>query len=304
MGISISSFNKYLNNLWIICCSSDPAEEASETMENSYSTDTIYPSDSDEPTSSSNESENELLQKAIFSKDNKKRALIIGINYFETEGELSGCINDVIHLKLFLESNLYFKPSDILEMRDDLTLQSLFYPNYFNIIKQIDLLVEWANNNKNSEIWLSYSGHGSNIYDFNGDEIDGRDEVLCTADHKYIKDDWLKTNFINLLNKDVKVFILIDACHSGTMCDLTYDEKKNIVMMSGCRDDQTSADAYMREEQEYRGALTYTFLKCWDNKICLKELHETILSTMNNRFTQKSVLSYTNHSLPNFHLCL
>lgn len=290
MGAQLSSLFYYLKNVSYFCCSNITAHE----------------SISEESISESEDEDHEYVledKKILFTQDSKKRALLIGINYFNTNSELSGCINDVIHLKEFLSENLYFDSKDILCMRDDYDFSNYLYPSYFNIINQIDLLVEWANNNRNSEIWFSYSGHGSNIIDYSGDELDNRDEVLCTVDNKYIKDDWLKTNFINLLNKDVKLFILIDACHSATMCDLNQDLNKKIIMISGCKDNQTSADAYIREEQEYRGALSYNFMNAWQHSFTMKEFHEKMCSQMYGKYTQSSICSYTNASLLDYHLC-
>ena len=240
--------------------------------------------------------------KCMFSTNNPKKALLIGINYIDSPNQLNGCINDVIQLKNFIKTNLHFNNADIMTMRDDYAKQSMLYPTEFNIKKQIDIMVEWANNNRNSELWFSFSGHGSFIFDTNGDEEDNQDEVLCTVDNKYIKDDWIKSNFIDLLNRDVKLFILIDACHSGTMCDLSLDNKK-IVMFSGCRDDQTSSDDFIREENEYRGALTHSFLTSWEKECTLLEHHSNLLQSMNGKYTQKSVISATCPSLGDFQLC-
>jgi len=263
--------------------------------------DTCSSSDSDIESESGFELSNHD-NRCMFTINNPKKALLIGINYYDTENELSGCINDVIHLKSFIKENLHFNNSNIMIMRDDYAKESMLYPNEFNIKKQIEILVEWANNNVNAEIWFSYSGHGSYLFDTNGDEDDFQDEVLCTVDNKYIKDDWIKKNFIDLLNPNVKLFILIDACHSGTMCDLTNDVKK-IVMFSGCKDDQTSADAYIREENEFRGALTHSFLTSWNKDSTFIEHHNNLLDSMNGKYTQKSVITYTCPSLNDYQLC-
>jgi hypothetical protein len=78
------------------------------------------------------------------------------------------------------------------------------------------------------------------------------------------------------LKKDVTLFALFDCCHSGTILDLRYQyfdsenydnstentkEREtigNVIMISGCMDNQTSADAYINSE--YQGAMTWSFL--------------------------------------------
>ena len=68
--------------------------------------------------------------------------------------------------------------------------------------------------------------------------------------------------------------MIFDCCHSGTMADLPFrytggdvctieSNKKfsgDIITISGCRDDQTSADAWIREERNSYGALTYSII--------------------------------------------
>ena len=56
---------------------------------------------------------------------------------------------------------------------------------------------------KNSVVFISYSGHGSNRIDKNGDESDGYDECLCTYDENganFIYDD----EFNQILNNATK----------------------------------------------------------------------------------------------------
>ncbi len=253
-------------------------------------------------TSSSDSDSCSEENKCMFSPNNPKKALLIGINYSNSSNALNGCINDVVQLRDFIKNNLYFNDDNIMTMRDDNPIQSMLYPTKFNIQSQIHEMVKWANNNSNSELWFSFSGHGSYVFDNNDDEKDGKDEVLCTVDNKYIKDDWIKSNFIDKLNHDVKLFILIDACHSGTMCDLSLDKKK-IIMFSGCRDDQTASDAFIREEQEFRGALTHSFINSWDKECTISEHHSNLLKSMNGKYTQTSVISATCSTLNNFQLC-
>lgn len=68
-------------------------------------------------------------------------------------------------------------------------------------------------------IFISYSGHGSNIVDNNGDERDERDEVLFTGDLKIISDDELNTIF-KQVKSGVNVYCVFDCCNSGSIIDL------------------------------------------------------------------------------------
>jgi hypothetical protein len=77
-------------------------------------------------------------------------------------------------------------------------------------------------------------------------------------------------------NYDTSVTCVFDCCHSGTVGDLKYVHhatdsyeivnasskcQANIMMISGCRDDQTSADAYnVRGLRQFSGAMTSCLL--------------------------------------------
>ncbi len=91
-----------------------------------------------------------------------------------------------------------------------------------------------------------------------------------------ITDDELK-NIINLnLKNGVTLIALFDSCFSGSILDLKYQylnslngnnftindkvnaTNGNVILISGCNDKQTSADAYIGNNK-YNGALTYCF---------------------------------------------
>ena len=84
------------------------------------------------------------------------------------------------------------------------------------------------------------------------------------------------------MKKNVTLFALFDCCHSGTILDLRYqyfDSENynkpsvnskvtetigNVIMISGCRDKQTSADAYINSSSQ--GAMTWSFLDTLNKK--------------------------------------
>lgn len=244
-----------------------------------------------------------------------KKALLIGINYNGTSSELGGCINDSKRLHSFLIGERYFSSGDIIMMND--YLGGEFYPTRANIIRQLQDLVRFArlNPNKKVELFVSYSGHGSYVRDTNGDELDGRDEVLCPIDYESvgcIVDDDLRRIFVDKLPRNVKLVMIIDACHSGTVLDLRYSYKANnsplilnnrvsqtsaeIVMISGCKDAQTSADAYLSnpdtKNYEYQGAMTASLLANYQKGITYNTLIEKMRKWIKeNGFDQVPQLS-------------
>jgi len=62
---------------------------------------------------------------------------------------------------------------------------------------------------------LSYSGHGGQVRDFDGDEEDGKDDTWCLYDGQLLDDEFyvLFAEF----SAGVRVLMLSDSCHSGTM---------------------------------------------------------------------------------------
>ena len=204
---------------------------------------------------------------------NKKLALIIGINYTGMEGELRGCITDTQKIINFLKSKCGYTDSDIIVLTDETERK----PTKQNILESIDFFVEKANKEQIKELWFSYSGHGSYTWNFGGDkEQDSKDEALVPLDYNIsglITDDILNKNLVKKLPSDGKLFSIIDACHSGTSLDLPYVYRIDkgieqhgedidcidVCKISGCRDYQTSADAFINSK--FQGAMTFTFIK-------------------------------------------
>ncbi len=184
------------------------------------------------------------------------QALLFGINYTNTDNQLFGCINDVINIAEFLKEcgfdndniNIY---TDI-KNPNDVTVKGICN-HLINLVKD-----SWS---KNLDlVWIHYSGHGTSVKCNEGDEIDGRDECIVPLDYEtngFITDDII-CDIIHEFNPKTKIILFFDCCHAGTICDLTYhyikEHKKiiennrpiclsKILCISGCDDNQTSADA-------------------------------------------------------------
>ena len=222
-----------------------------------------------------------------------KYGLLIGINYRNTPDELFGCINDVNNIKFFLQSQLGY--TDFVMLTDDTPVK----PTGINILKQIDTLVRKLKTG--DEAWVHFSGHGCLIRDSNRDEESGYDSCFAPIDHNnrlFISDDVIRSNLIQKVPKGAKLYVILDACHSGTGCDLrhkyddssyltnqnqnvkptayipsdwslrqtSYEFKKytrtvgEVYCSSGCQDHQTSGDAFFESEKTYGGVLTSIML--------------------------------------------
>jgi len=63
--------------------------------------------------------------------------------------------------------------------------------------------------------FITYSGHGGQLPDQNGDEDDGLDETWCLYDGELV-DDELFAAWANF-RSGVRILVLSDSCHSGTV---------------------------------------------------------------------------------------
>jgi len=240
-----------------------------------------------------------------------KKALLIGINYLsDPSARLNGCINDINNISEVLIDAYGYALADITKLRDDMPSPSQ-KPTRVNILNQLRAII--ANSANCSELWIHYSGHGSQIRDTNGDESDGLDEVIVPVDFRtsgMISDDEL---FAIIQNTKCKTMLVFDSCHSGTICDLQWQfdwqngkilktlnsNKKianpNVVCFSGCRDSQTSADAYNNDTKMGVGAFTDTLIACLrmnDHNIDVLKLHMEICRVISVvGFTQTPNLS-------------
>ena len=63
--------------------------------------------------------------------------------------------------------------------------------------------------------WLTYSGHGGQVPDTSGEEPDKLDETWCLYDTQLIDDELYYE--LSRVAKGVRVLVLSDSCHSGTV---------------------------------------------------------------------------------------
>jgi len=68
---------------------------------------------------------------------------------------------------------------------------------------------------KGDLFFLTYSGHGGQVPDVNGDEPDKRDETWCLYDGQLIDDELYLE--LSKFAEGVRVLVLSDSCHSGTV---------------------------------------------------------------------------------------
>jgi hypothetical protein len=215
---------------------------------------------------------NNLVMPEIKNTKNNS-ALLIGINYIGTQYELRGCINDTDSINSFI-SDYNFQKISIL------TDNTIKKPNNNNILDEFKSLL--SNSQAGDVLLFFYSGHGSYVLDKNGNEKTGNDQVIIPCDLNEILDDELKNIIQTNLKKDVTLIALFDCCFSGSILDLKYQymdslDKNNftenenetetignVIMISGCSDEQTSNDSIINNKNQ--GAMTWAFLEAFKSQ--------------------------------------
>ncbi|KAI0450717.1 caspase domain-containing protein [Xylaria acuta] len=282
----------------------------------------------------------------------KRKALLIGVNYFGQDAELAGCINDANNLAAFLVEHYHYKREDMIILTDD-ARDHMLQPTKANIVRAMQWLVSGAQ--PNDSLFLHFSGHGGQTKDLDGDEDDGCDEVIYPVDFKqngHIVDDELHHHVVTPLVAGVRLTAIFDCCHSGSALDLPYlystkgvlkepnlaaeagqgllkaisayatgdtggvasalmgfaktavsgnsgykktiatkTSPADVIMWSGSKDDQTSADATIASQAT--GAMSWAFVKAikQDPKQSYVELLNSIRDVLETKYSQKPQLS-------------
>ncbi|KAF5347572.1 hypothetical protein D9756_010676 [Leucocoprinus leucothites] len=111
----------------------------------------------------------------------RKKALCIGINYHGQSHELRGCINDARSVRKWLIKQHGFRNEDVVLLTDD-TTERRHLPTRQNMIDAMKWLVRSAK--PHDSLFFHYSGHGGQLEDRDGDEVDGFDEGSLSSDRK------------------------------------------------------------------------------------------------------------------------
>jgi hypothetical protein len=223
------------------------------------------------------------------------------------------------------------KYNSLTIMTDTTTIK----PTRSNILAGFRALLQGAKSG--DELWFHFSGHGSLVNDASRDEESGQDSCICPIDVAragFISDDVIRSNLAALVPKGVRLYMVLDACHSGTGCDLRYKyddasyltsrlttlpekyvpndwslQQTNyefkrydktageVFCISGCQDEQTSADAFLGGQAS--GVVTYLLLNCLNNnsESTYKWKHllkDICCGEKVNRFTQRTALTSGN----------
>lgn len=162
-------------------------------------------------------------------------------------------------------------------------------------------------------VLIHYSGHGGQVPDLSGEEKDGLDETWCLYDGMLLDDD---LNFaLAKFKKGVRVVVLSDSCHSGTVIKMAFMNelggatspksrvkaapqlvcreytkanpvvkaakrprvRASVILISGCQDNQFSYDGATN------GLFTGTLLQVYNNgqfKLGYRDFRKAIVKKM------------------------
>lgn len=186
----------------------------------------------------------------------------------------------------YLLINKFKFPEDSIVMLTEEETHPAKIPNKYNIRMALHWLVQGCQ--PGDSLVFHYSGHGSRQRNYNGDEVDGYDETLCPLDFEtqgMIVDDEINAAIVRPIPHGVKLHAIIDSCHSGTVLDLPFlcrmdrsgkyvweDHRPRsgvwkgtsggeVISISGCDDNQTSADTSALSQNTSTGAMTFCFIQ-------------------------------------------
>ena len=249
----------------------------------------------------------------------KSKAILFGINYQrDSNARLRGCANDVHNMAKYLKNTAKYESVKVYtDEYDDYKVKGQ------SIVNSFYKLALDSHRYKLEKAWIHFSGHGCYINDYNGDERDGKDECILPVDYNYcgvIHDDLIK-RILRYFHPDTKVVCVFDCCHSGTIGDLRYryldrnnwcienDNSKcraDVILISGCLDRQTSADAYnVRGRWEFSGAMTSCLLMAMEKSTNIMDIMDSLRTTLKNKkFTQiPQITSSRIINADEYHLC-
>lgn len=240
-----------------------------------------------------------------------KVALLVGCNYPGTTSELKGCHNDVDNIAKLLCDRFGYEMENITVLKDDGI--SAYQPTRQNILQQLsNMILSGAR-----QMYFHYSGHGTYVTDTSGDEDDGRDECLVPCDYMtqgLLLDDHLHA-VCRLMQSHQRLFCVLDCCHSGTGLDLGWNAVRrmngrttwvadrnakimpgHVVMLSGCQDNQTSADAWINRQAQ--GAMSWAFIEMVNSCQTIPTL-EYAITTVRRLLKKSHYSQYPNMSAGN-----
>lgn len=165
--------------------------------------------------------------------ESPRTALLIACSRYDhlpPAAQLRGPVNDAVMMRELLTQRFDFPSRNVIELSER-RKRAESRPLYANIKREFERLAQMAR--PGSQMVIYFSGHGAqqpndDPNDPDDPEPDGLDEILCSADVKpafdpddprvpnAISDDELRRWLNAIRSRGASVWVVIDACHSGT----------------------------------------------------------------------------------------
>ncbi|RZD41621.1 MAG: hypothetical protein CXT73_04560 [Methanobacteriota archaeon] len=245
-----------------------------------------------------------------------KLALLVGLNYPNEEKLLlNSSYNDMLLVEKYLMVSEGFDQSNILVLSDNPNKKtSESNATFFNIVKRIKEMTEMASTN--DMLFFYFTGHGTQIKDKSGDEVDNLDEVFLPSDYgqTVLSDDLIKSLLSTCVANTTLIF---DCCNSGSVSDLKYlytltphtfsanlekkDENNSIICFSASNDSALTYSSVLpaaNKNVKWYSNFTYYFIKEL-SKLKNKQTNKDLIATMKNSKSciNKANISYSNKKL-------
>lgn len=265
-------------------------------------------------------------EHSMNSSKQNKYAFMCGVNIFQSGNNLRGCVNDVMDVRERLVHKYAFKPDNIRVLTDTRATTKAQ-------LEHIDWLISCCDAVEHDLLVWDNSSHGTRFRIRHGDNLDNYEQdVICPHDFdwdkNFISADMIHERFDRIPPNTTMIFIS-DSCASGNLVKVLTDSKSksiippedilarsigrdielkrvedyvskidsvNILFLSGCQSQETSADAYIKGR--YNGALTAALKAVMDvdnSDMTWKEAHQIILHFLEqNDFEQHPQLKGSN----------
>ena len=144
-------------------------------------------------------------------------AVNIGLNFVNPaayngwDGELAGCINDARDMNQ-IATQLGYTATMLTDAQATASEVTRSIGQAARQLAAGDICL------------VTYSGHGSQIIDATGDEPDGKDETWVLWDRQLLDDEL--NGLWSSFAAGVRIFLLSDSCHSGTVARVMSFQKK------------------------------------------------------------------------------
>jgi hypothetical protein len=146
-------------------------------------------------------------------------SLHLGLNAVDPQhyqgwsGDLTACELDANDMTAIAASS-HFKTTTALTKKATRAALFTFLDGAAKDLKSGDIML------------LSYSGHGGQLPDQNGDEPDGLDETWCLYDGEVVDDEIFAA--LSKFSSGVRIVVFSDSCHSGSVIKANILERSYV----------------------------------------------------------------------------